>query len=61
MLITFYPNHKLLVDEELKKEQLSQVQSSAEKQVYVDVDKVSDSGYLDKLLGEETKQEPTIT
>ena len=46
MLLSFYPNHELLVDQELQKKKLEQVQSAAQKQVYVDINKVADNDYL---------------
>ena len=58
MLVNFYPNHKLLVDTERQQELLERVQTNSSKQVYVDLDKVQDSAYLDDLLGTESKEAP---
>ena len=58
MLVNFYPNHKLLVDTEKKQQHLESVQTTSQKQVYVDLDKVQDSSYLDDLLGSEQKEAP---
>ena len=55
MLVNFYPNHKLIVDEQLQAEQLSEVQNSAHQPIFIDAKKVGEEGYLDKLVSEESK------
>ena len=59
MLKSYYPNSKLLVDNELRQEQLSKVQNLASKEIIVDLKKVADSGYLDNLLNEEKEEKVT--
>lgn len=50
MLLNFYPNHKLVADEEKRNAHQESTESSAERQVFVDVSKMADSTYLNDLI-----------